>query len=277
MRIGIFDSGIGGLSVLNEAFHRLPDQEYIFYADTDHVPYGKRDPEEIFEYVREIAFFLEAEGVDAIVIACNTATSVAVRRLRQEMKLPIVGMEPAVKPAVEHTDNRRILVMATPVTLRETKLKALIERVDEEHRVDLLPMPELVNFAEKEIFSGPELHAYLEQQFGGYRTEDYSALVMGCTHFNYFKDSYREFFSSETAFMDGNEGTVRYLAHLLGLPVREMPEEEILFSSADEMTAHTTFYTSGRLVEDKDTLEHFLRLLNRQEEMRKISRGRSAL
>ena len=157
MKIGIFDSGIGGLSVLQEAYHQLPDQNYIFYADTDHVPYGKREPSEIMEYSRQCAYFLLEQGVDAIVIACNTATSVAVQQLREEISLPIISMEPAVKPAVElvkpaaeqveraaehkpdatagaealhHVDAHRVLVMATPVALREVRVRNLIERVD---------------------------------------------------------------------------------------------------------------------------------------------------
>ncbi|MBP3814197.1 MAG: aspartate/glutamate racemase family protein, partial [Butyrivibrio sp.] len=101
MKIGIFDSGMGGLSVLHEAYHQLPDQEYIFYADTEHVPYGIKTPEQIIGYTTEIAEFLIDKGVDAIVVACNTATSVAIKELRKRFDLPILGMEPAVKPAVE--------------------------------------------------------------------------------------------------------------------------------------------------------------------------------
>ncbi|MBR0145889.1 MAG: glutamate racemase [Eubacterium sp.] len=272
MRIGIFDSGIGGLSVLHEAYHQLPDQDYIFYADTDHVPYGKRDPKEIMEYSRECTYFLLDHGVDAVVIACNTATSVAVKQLREEISLPIVSMEPAVKPAVETTEGegRRVLVMATPVALKEARVRTLIERVDEEHRVDLLPMPELVNFAEREQFDTPELLDYLTKQFATVQPEVYSALVLGCTHFNYFKDQYRKFFPADTALIDGNFGTVRHLAHRLGIPRQDVPNGDVVFTDTEAMLAHTTYYTSGRLVEDTETLEHFRRLHNRLEEMRKI-------
>ena len=150
MKIGIFDSGIGGVSVLNEAFHRLPDQDYIFYADVDHVPYGIKSSEQIIEYTDSITAFLIEQGVDAILIACNTATAVAADYLRSKYPVPIIGMEPAVKPAVEEAKEGRVLVMATPVTIRENKLHTLLERVDTQHRVDLLPMPGLVRFAEDE-------------------------------------------------------------------------------------------------------------------------------
>ncbi len=270
MRIGIFDSGIGGLSVLHEAYHQLPDQDYIFYADTDHVPYGKRDPKEIMEYARACTYFLLEQGVDAIVIACNTATSVAVKALREEIALPIVSMEPAVKPAVETTEGRRVLVIATPVTLRETKLKELIERVDEDHRVDLLATPELVGFAEREEFESEAVRAYLARQFATVNPEDYSALVMGCTHFNYFKNLYRDFFPDYTAMIDGNFGTVRHLAHRLEIPRQEVPDGAVTFETTEELLRNTTYYTSGRLVKDEEMLMHFLRLHNRLEEMRKI-------
>ena len=297
MKIGIFDSGIGGLSVLQEAYHQLPDQNYIFYADTDHVPYGKREPSEIMEYSRQCAYFLLEQGVDAIVIACNTATSVAVQQLREEISLPIISMEPAVKPAVElvkpaaeqvewaaehkpdatagaealhHVDAHRVLVMATPVALREVRVRNLIERVDEDHLVDLLPMPELVRFAEAEQFDAPELMEYLAKQFGEVHPEEYSALVLGCTHFNYFKDKYRLFFPENTALIDGNFGTVRHLAHRLGIPRQNVPNGEVVFEDIAALTARTTYYTSGRLVEDTDMLEHFRRLHNRLEKMRAI-------
>lgn len=269
MKIGFYDSGIGGLSVLHEAYHQLPEEEYLFYADTDHVPYGTKEKEEILGFARESVNFLVEQGVDAVVIACNTATSVAVEILRQEYSLPIVSMEPAVKPAVEHADHGRILVIATPVTLREAKLKNLIDRVDERHQVDLLPMPELVRFAETEKFSGDEVLHYLEDRFKQVDTSKYSTLVLGCTHFNYFKDLYRQFFPGNIQLMDGNYGTVRHLAHRLGIE-RRKESERIIFTTRSEMLRNTVYFASGRKVEDPDMLEHFRRLHNRLEDMREI-------
>ena len=270
MKIGFFDSGIGGLSVLHEACHRLPGEEYIFYADTDHVPYGKKTPEEIRTYARESTMFLVDQGVDAIVIACNTATSVAVEGLRQEISLPVISMEPAVKPAVKCSADKRVLVMATPVTLREERFRGLMERVDPDHRVDLLPMPELVRFAEAEQFSGEEIMAYLRERFSEVKTEEYGALVLGCTHFNYFTDLYRGFFPEDLKIVDGNEGTVRQLAKRLELECRSEDSEPVHFDSIEEMTRNTSYYYSGRLVEDRESLMHFLRLHNRLEKLRHV-------
>ena len=279
MKIGIFDSGLGGLSVLHEACHQLPDEEYIFYADRAHAPYGVKPTEEIFGYVDSIVTFLLEQGCDAIVIACNTATSVAVRKLRERYynmpgnTLKIVGMEPAVKPAVadnSESSRSRVLVMATPVTIREAKLKNLIDRVDENHIVDLLAMPGLVTLAESETFSGEAVTDYLDKQFSQIDPKLYSSLVLGCTHFNYFKDSYRKYFDDDTRFIDGNFGTIRYLANLLELPMQNLPSGSVHFDSIEDMTRNTRYFISGREVENSDELGMFTRLHNRLEELRDI-------
>lgn len=144
--IGIFDSGIGGLSVLAKIIEKLPTEEYIYYADTDNVPYGIKTNEQIKEYVKKAVDFLMDKDVKAIVIACNTATSIAIEDIRKEYSIPIIGIEPAAKPAVEKRHNKKVLLMATPVTVREEKLKKLLKKVDAEHSVDLLAMPELVKY-----------------------------------------------------------------------------------------------------------------------------------
>lgn len=268
MKIGIFDSGIGGLSVLHEAYHLLPDQEYIFYADTDHVPYGLKTPEEIRSYAKEIVTFLIEKGAEAVVVACNTATSVAIKDLRSTFSLPILGMEPAVKPAVEGTEGKRIMVMATPVTIREDKLKDLLHRVDEKHRVDLLPMPRLVEFAEAEEYETSEVYDYLETQFAGVDFSKYCALVLGCTHFNYFKPAYRKFFDSSTLVIDGNNGTIRHLADVMGLKICH--DDGLTFDNDHNILCfkRTDYYFSGRRISEGKDLERLLRLHKRLEEVR---------
>ena len=256
MKIGIFDSGIGGLSVLSEALHRLPDEEYLFYADTDHVPYGIKDPEEITEYVDGIVKDLCDREVQAVVIACNTATAVAASHVRSKYDIPIIGMEPAVKPAVEGSSKKggRVLVMATPVTIRENKLHNLLDAVDKSHAVDLLEMPELVRFAETGRFDTDEVRQYLKERYSGLDMNKYSALVLGCTHFNYFIPLYREFFNADTAIIDGNAGTVRQLAKVMG-------GEPRTGGSAEE-ECKIKYYMSGREA-DEDTLAFIEKLHER--------------
>ena len=143
MKIGIFDSGIGGLSVLHRAMKMMPNVSFVYYADTEHVPYGEKTVQQIREFDEHNLNFLIDQGVDAVVIACNTATSVATKEFRAGFPVPIVGMEPAVKKAVEQycDTGKRILVAATPITIASDKLHNLLERVDKEHDVDLLPLP----------------------------------------------------------------------------------------------------------------------------------------
>ena len=272
MKIGLIDSGIGGLSVLHEAYHQLPGQEYLFFADVLHVPYGEKTPEQIIGYMVENAQFLIDKGAEALVVACNTATSVAIRELRSRFDIPILGMEPAVKPAVEETEKKRIMVIATPVTIREDKLKSLLHRVDEEHRVDLLPMPRLVEFAEREEFDGPEVETYIKDQFGAFDKDNYCALVLGCTHFNYFKPAFREYFGDETLLIDGNHGTVRHLADVLGLETDKQQHTEVFFDTYHNMLGQTKteYYFSKKLINDEKTLEHLKRLHNRLEQVKNV-------
>ena len=271
MKIGIFDSGIGGLSVLHEAYHYLPEQNYIFYADTEHVPYGLKTPEQILEYSIGITEFLLEKGVEAIVVACNTATSVAIKELRKRYSIPILGMEPAVKPAVEGTEKKRIMVIATPVTIREDKLKDLLHRVDENHRVDLLPMPRLVEFAERTEFDSDDVIDYIKKQFEPYNMEEYCALVLGCTHFNYFKPAYRQIFGDDTLLIDGNHGTVKHLAEVLGIELSNTPDNVVTFDDTHKMLelAKTEYYYSGKPIADASELERLRILHNRLEFVRK--------
>lgn len=272
MKIGIFDSGIGGLSVLHEAYHQLPGQEYIFFADTEHVPYGLKTPEQIKEYAFEITDFLLEKGVEALVIACNTATSVSVEDLRAHYDIPILGMEPAVKPAVEGTEDKRIMVIATPVTIRMDKLKDLLQRVDEEHRVDLMDMPRLVEFAEREEFDSEEVQSYIESRLSEFDPSEYAALVLGCTHFNYFKPAFRKFYGKDTLLIDGNYGTIHHLADVLGLKMSDEQDKEVFFKDYHNIlgSVNTKYYFSKIPAEDEKTLEHLKRLHNRLEEVRKI-------
>ena len=153
VRIAFFDSGIGGLTVLHQAIKQMPQEDYLYYADTDHVPYGRKTKEEIRQYVQEAVDFIATQDVKALVVACNTATSVAIQSLRARYSFPILGMEPAVKPAVRNAViSKRVLVTATPVTLREQKLQDLLFQVDQNHKTDLLPLPKLVELAERGCF-----------------------------------------------------------------------------------------------------------------------------
>jgi glutamate racemase len=259
LKIGIFDSGIGGLTVLHRALRELPEEDYLFYADADHVPYGEKTKEEITGYASAAVGFLAERGAKAVVVACNTATSVAIGTLRASYPIPILGIEPAVKPAVEETDGRRILVVATPVTVREEKLHNLIARVDAEHLVDLLALPRLVPFAEKGEFRSPEVSDYLRREFSRYDLSAYSSLVLGCTHFNYFKDTFRELLPRGADILDGCAGTVNHLADVLR-------ERGLLERGGGAVE----YFRSGRRIPDGPELARIGGLLRRLDEMERI-------
>lgn len=266
MKIAFFDSGVGGLSVLLEALETIPEAEFLFYGDTEHVPYGEKTEDEIRGFVDEAAQFLVGQGAEALVLACNTATSVAGEYLRAKIDIPIIGMEPAAKLALDSSSGKRIMVIATPVTVRGNKLQTLIGRYDIHHLVDLHAMPGLVRFAENGCFDREEVLPYIRAELGGYDWEQYDSIVLGCTHFNYFKDLLREVISDSTEILDGNQGTVRQIAHLLQLPLVEKKTIDL----AGELRDRVRFYYSGRQVDENEVQTRLRGLFERLMKMQEI-------
>lgn len=265
MKIGIFDSGIGGLSVLHQAMITMPEADYIFYADVDNVPYGEKTREEVRSLVDHAVGFLVDKGCQAIVLACNTATSAAITYLRDKYKLPIIGIEPAVKPAVEHTaeSGRRVMVVSTPVTAKGEKLKRLIDKYDNKHVVDVVALPKLVRFAQNDDFDSDSVLDYLKSEFAPYNLKDYSELVLGCTHFNYFKDSFAKLFPDDLEMVDGNTGVSNNLKNTV--------VKKGIFTEADNgKKGSVEYYYSARKMESPAEIEHIRKLHDRLERMRQI-------
>jgi len=257
MKIAFFDSGIGGLSALEEATEKI-SADFLFYADRVNAPYGEKSKEDILKYTDRACRFLIEKGADAIVLACNTATSVAAKSLREKYTLPIIGMEPAVKYALDLDDTKRVLVIATPVTVKGEKMKELIGRVDKAHLVDLLALPKLVKFAESGEFVSENVTSYLEGELKAYDFTKYSALVLGCTHFNYFKDTLRKLLPAEVALIDGNSGTIKELMRRLDL------KEDIAGKRSVE------YFYSGKRIDDSEELERLKGYMTRLKTMREI-------
>lgn len=249
MSIGIFDSGIGGLTVLKEAVRQMPNENYIYYADTEHVPYGTKPKDEVRGYIFDAVDFFEAQGVEALVVACNTATSIAINDLRERYGFPIIGMEPAVKPAVEKVDDRRVLVLATPITVREKKLHDLVESLDSEDIVDLHALPDLVEFAENFVFDEGTVIPYLLDEFSRYDLKEYGAVVLGCTHFVFFRKHFEMIMPQGVDIIDGNRGTINRLRTLL--------EKR---GSRDESKGNIEFYCSGKKETDDSKYRRYLEL-----------------
>lgn len=259
MKIGIFDSGIGGLSVLHRALKVFPDAEFIYYADKEHVPYGEKTVDEIRGFCGDILRFLVDQGVDAIVIACNTATSVADKAFRMQFPVPIIGMEPAVKVALEQVaSDKRVLVIATPVTIAGRKLQALVEAHDHDEQCDLIALPMLVRYAESEDFANPMITEYIADEMKALDLSLEEYIVLGCTHFNYFKPNIRELMPW-IHFTDGNAGTIRQLSRKLNELKSYHPGEE----------GKVSYFFSGREVNEEE-YEQIQRYMHRLDAMYEI-------
>ncbi|MGG4103142.1 glutamate racemase [Paenibacillus lautus] len=217
MRIAFFDSGLGGLTVLSAAMKKLPHEDFLFYADTLHVPYGTKDKEDVKSYIHQAMETIMKEEVKAIVVACNTATSMAISDLRKAYPIPVIGMEPAVKPAVEinRSSGKRILVLATPLTLKESKYRDLVRRVDSMHIVDSLPLPELVEHCEALNFDQKVMNAYFTKQFESFDMNEYGTIVLGCTHYPFYKRILTDLLPDHIRIIDGSKGTVNRLIQVL--------------------------------------------------------------
>ena len=229
--VGVFDSGVGGVSVLGQLVKMLPGEEFIYFGDTAHAPYGTKPPEEVLGYIRGVMDRLMDQKVKAVVIACNTATSVAAATLRAEMTLPIIGMEPALKPAALARKRGLILVLATPMTLCLPKFDALMARYGE--GAVRLPCPGLMELVEREAFE--EAEEYLREHLGAFDLNDVDAIVLGCTHYVFLRPVLKKILPANVQVMDGNEGTSRQLKRVL--------EQHDLLS--DAQAGSVTFQTSG--------------------------------
>jgi glutamate racemase len=218
MKIAIYDSGMGGVTVLHEALRQLPGEQFIYYADTKNVPYGTKSREEVKRYIMESVGSITKEPLKALVVACNTATSIGIQQLRELCDFPVIGMEPAVKPAIALAQpiGRRVLVLATPLTLVESKYRDLVSKIDDYGIVDSLPMPGLVPICESLDFDKQRIQAYLNEQFASLNTKEYGTVVLGCTHFPFFRSELAAWFTEDTKIIDGARGTVRRIMDVIG-------------------------------------------------------------
>jgi glutamate racemase len=207
--IGVFDSGFGGISVLAAATVMLPDERFVYIGDNLHAPYGERTEAEILMLSRKSVQFLIEKGCKAVVIACNTATSVAADALRSEISLPIVAMEPALKPASLIVQEGQVLVLATEMTLKLGKFKQLMESYGRD--AVPIPAPKFVTAVEAGVTDGPAITALFDETLGPYLQKPVKAVVLGCTHYTFLKPALRAYLPASIALIDGNDGTARQL------------------------------------------------------------------
>ncbi len=215
--IGVFDSGLGGISVLGELVKELPQEDFLYFGDSANAPYGSRTTEEIRRLTIQNAEMLFDRGIKALVIACNTATSAAIEDLREAYPdRVIIGIEPALKPAVKTFPGGKILVMATDATLREQKFAALLEKYSGTCEICKCPCPELVAFVERGELDSPALHQVLLRELGQHLEPLPDAAVLGCTHFPFLKAAVSKVVGPRCVLMDGSSGTARETKRRLG-------------------------------------------------------------
>ncbi|TSA86751.1 glutamate racemase [Deinococcus detaillensis] len=238
--IGVFDSGMGGLSVLSELRRALPHQDFVYLADTAHVPYGSRSEAEVRTLTTACTDWLRQQGCAGAVIACNTASAFSLDFLRARYghTLPIVGLVPALKPAVAATQSGTVAVLATPVTLRGALLEEVIQQFAVPARVRVLRLshPELVPLVEAGEADSPRTRAALREALAPAAAAGADQLVLGCTHFPFLASSIRAEFGNTFALLDSGAAVARRTVQVLG-------------SVASDVSGEVRYFATGNPVE----------------------------
>ena len=236
--IGIFDSGIGGLSVLAQIRALLPAEDLLYVADTGHLPYGNKSPEFVLQRSLFITRFLIEEGAKAIVVACNTATAAAIACLRERFELPIIGMEPGVKPGIEQSANGRVAILATEGTLGSLKFRDLLARHAQGAWVEVVPCHGWVEQVESVPFERQTACQAVEAQLSPLLDQGVDTLVLGCTHYPFLRDIIQSVAGHEVRIIDTGEAVARQLKRRLAISAllsdQPHPGTERFWSSAPD-------------------------------------------
>lgn len=220
--IAVFDSGVGGISVLRQLKKQMPHERYLYFGDSANAPYGSRPTQQIRELALQAAEYLVGQGIKALVVACNTATTAAIETLRQRYPdLIVVGIEPALKLASSRFPGGCVGVLATPVTLREEKFQHLVDTSSNHCQVIRLPAPGLSDLVEQGKANSVESEALLLPLLSPWAGK-MDALVLGCTHYPFASETIARIMGDTTALLDGGEGTARET-------MRRLTEADLLY------------------------------------------------
>jgi glutamate racemase len=256
--IGIFDSGLGGLSVWSEIVSQLPQEATIYLADQAHVPYGSRSLNEVCRFAEEITRYLLAQGAKIIVIASNTTSAAALYHLRDLFPdVPFVGMEPALKPAVERTRTGVVGVIATPVTFEGELFANLVERYTNGVSVLSQACPGLVDAVESGALDTPETAALLARYLAPMIEADVDQLVLGCTHYPFLRPIIEQLIGPGISVIDPAPSIARQVAQVLALQEPELASQPG-FGACENGEDHHIFYTSGDVALFTDMIERLL-------------------
>lgn len=214
--IGFFDSGVGGISVLKQAVALMGNENFVYLGDSKNAPYGTKELKEVKELSFKAVEFLMEYNVKAVVVACNTATSAAINDLREKhIGIPVIGIEPALKPAVELQRKGKIVIMATPMTLAERKFSSLMKRYEHMVHIEPLPCPGLVELVENGQTEGALVNEFLKSTLKNALKDEIGAVVLGCTHYPFVKRELSNILGGDIPIIDGSIGTAKHLRKLL--------------------------------------------------------------
>ena len=252
--IGIFDSGVGGLSVWRELAHQLPHETILYLADQAHVPYGSRPPDELCKFAEGITHFLLGHGAKVIVIASNTTSAAALYNLRDHFPdMPFIGMEPALKPAIEQTQSGVVGVMATPATFNGRPFANLVERYASHVRVLTQICPGLVEAVETDTLDSPEVEALLRKYVRPLTETGVDQIVLGCTHYSFLRSTIEQMVGEKVAVLDPAPAVARQAARVLA--------EQKLAAAAltnPESDGRRIFYTTGDVAKFTQIIKRLL-------------------
>lgn len=245
--IAVFDSGVGGISVLRELIRLMPNEKYLYFGDSANAPYGNRTTQQVRALTMAAADRLIGRGVKALVVACNTATAAAIDDLRQTYPdTIIIGIEPALKVAADRFPGGNIGVMATPVTLREEKFHQQMERFPQV-QVCTIPVPQLVELVEEGKHNGPEVEALLRPVLQDYAGK-LDAVVLGCTHYPFAARTISRLLGENTVVVDGGEGTARETK-------RRLAEADLLYEGPGQVQMENSAQDKQLLIRSMALLE----------------------
>jgi glutamate racemase len=234
--VGVFDSGVGGLSVLGAVRHELPSEDLVYVADSGYAPYGDKPREYIEARAIAIVEFLRTHDAKAVVVACNTATGAAVDTLRNRYTIPIVAMEPPLKPAVTTTKSGVVGVLATTSTLSSAKFLKLVDAHGKGAQILIQPCPGLVECVERGDLAGPQTRALVERFVGPLRERGADTIVLGCTHYPFVRPVIEELMGPDAFVFDPASAVARELR-------RRLAARNLL--ADDGRRGRTTYWTSG--------------------------------
>ncbi|MDP3308773.1 glutamate racemase [Methylotenera sp.] len=244
--VAVFDSGVGGISVLKHIYALLPHEQLLYVADSKYAPYGNKTPEEIQARCFEIADFLIAKEAKALVVACNTATAAAIDALRDKYTLPIIGMEPAVKPAAEASKNGIIGVLATTGTLKSAQFAGLLESYGRNVKVVTQACVGLVECIERGELNTVSTRSLIQQYCAPLLAEGADTIVLGCTHYPFVREVIREIVGEKISLIDTGAAVAKQLK-------RQLEEQALL--SASKQPADVKFWTNSEAENSKQVIE----------------------